>query len=267
MSVISKIIADACSSHNGSRELMERMIFEAAKTGIDIIKWQSFRADKLNKKWPDYKKSLAYYKSVELDEATHAFVMEKCRVHGIEPLFTAFDLDSAKMLYRLGMRTVKIASPDANNWELIDWCLTEFDRILISTGLHTHNEINDLVNRVFDYHEKVTLLHCISLYPTPLDKVNLFHMAALMKVWPSVGFSDHSLGTDAAKIAMNLGAACIEKHFTLDRTMPGKDQSMSSDVDDFKELVEWRNTIKKVMYCAEKDVDKENRKYIGRWNK
>lgn len=261
------IIGDACSNHNGNQYMMGQMIKTAAEIGIDIIKWQSFKSDKLNEDWPDYQNSYDYYKSVELSEPTHAFIIEKCKEYGIEPLFTAFDIDSAKMLYRLGQRNVKIASPDANNWPLIDWCLTEFKHVYISTGLHSHNEINDLINRVFDYHEKVTLLHCVSLYPTPLEKVNLFHMAALMKVWPSVGFSDHSLGTEAAKIAMNLGAACIEKHFTLDRTMPGKDQKMSSEIKDFKELVEWRNTIQKVMYCPEIDVDKENRKYIGRWSK
>lgn len=260
-----KIICDACSNHNGNRYNMEQMIKTAAETGMDIIKFQSFKADKLNKSWPDYENAKAYYKSVELSQRDHAFIIGKCKEYGIEPLSTAFDLDSARLLYKLGLKSVKIASPDANNWDLIDWCLSEFDHILISTGLHTHNEINDLVNRVFDYHEKVTLLHCVSLYPTPLDKVNLFHMAALMKVWPSVGFSDHTLGTEAAKIAMNLGAACIEKHFTLDRTMPGKDQGMSADVNDFRELIEWRNTIQKVMYCAEKDVDRKNRKYIGRW--
>lgn len=263
---MSILIADACSNHNGSRELMEKMIAEASKVGVDIIKWQSFNSDNLNKDWPDYENAKAYYKSVEISWKDHAFIIDKCQEYGIEPLFTAFTLDSAKFLRKLGQKTVKIASPDANNWILIDYCLDNLDRVLISTGLHTYDEINQLINRVSDYWEKVTLLHCVSLYPTPLDKVNLFHMAALMKAFPSVGFSDHTLGVTAAKIAMNLGAACIEKHFTLDRTLPGKDQSMSATVDEFKELVQWRETIQKVMYCPEAKVDKENRRYIGRWS-
>jgi N-acetylneuraminate synthase/N,N'-diacetyllegionaminate synthase len=246
---------------------MEQMIKKAAETGIDIIKWQTFNADKLNIEWPDYKNSYNYYKSVELSEDDHVYIIAKCKEYGIEPLFTAFDLDSAKMLYRLGMRKVKIASPDANNWKLIDWCLIEFKHIYISTGLHSHDEINELLNKVVDYCEKVTLLHCVSLYPTPLEKVNLYHMGALMKTnLPSIGFSDHSMGTDAAKIAMCLGASCIEKHFTLDRTMQGRDHAMSATVDEFRELVEWREIVKKVMFCPELDVDKENRKYKGRWN-
>ena len=260
-----RLIADFCSNHNGSRELMHQGIKQLAEIGVDIVKFQLFNADKLNPSWPDYQKSYEYYKSVELSESDTLFIIEKCNQYGILPLFTAFDLDSARYLRSIGMDVVKIASPDANNWPLIDWCLTEFKHVLISTGLHTHQEINDLLNRVFDYHEKVTLLHCVSLYPTPLEKINLFHMAALMKAFPSVGFSDHSLGVEAAKIAMCLGVACIEKHFTLDRTMQGKDQKMSSEIKEFKELVEWRNVIQKVMYCPETEVDKENRKFIGRW--
>jgi len=259
------IIADACSNHNGSRGLMEQMIKSAAEIGIDIIKFQSFKAEKLNPDWPDYQKSYEYYKNVELSEDDHVFIMEKCQEYGIEPLFTAFHLESAEYLRSIGMKSVKIASPDANNWLLIAYCLSHFDRVLISTGLHNYDEIAELVNRVTDYWEKVTLLHCVSLYPTPLEKVNLFHMAALMKTFPSVGFSDHSLGTEAAKIAMCLGTACIEKHFTLDRDLPGKDHKMSATLQEFKELIEWRDTIQKVMYCPDKDIDAENRKYKRRW--
>jgi len=260
-----KLISDACSNHNGSRELMEQMIKCAAETGVDIIKFQSFRADKLNKSWPDYQNTYNYYKSVELSWKDHVFIIDKCKKYGIEPLFTAFGIDNAKFLHKLGLKSVKIASPDANNWGLIDWCLPKFDRILISTGLHNHQEINDLVNKVYDYREKVTLLHCVSLYPTPLEKVNLFHMAALMKAFPSVGFSDHTLNLDASKISISLGAACVERHFTLDRNMVGKDQVMSSTTEDFEELVAWRKTVQTVMYCPEKDTDQENRRYIWRW--
>lgn len=263
---MTQIVADACSSHNGSRELMEKMIKSASKIGVDLIKFQSFKADNLNKSWPDYENSLAYYKSVELSETDHVFILDKCKKYGIEPLFTAFCLESADYLATLGLDTVKIASPDANNWPLIDKCFANFKQVLISTGLHSQSEIKKLVDKVKPYGNRVTLLHCVSLYPTPPEKVNLLRIAALMQEVKSVGFSDHSLSLDAAKIAMNLGVSVIERHFTLDRDMPGKDQKISSVPKDFKELVEWRNKVQTMMYCREKEVDSENRRYISRWN-
>lgn len=260
-----KVIADACANHGGSRKTMAKMVQRAAKIGADVVKFQSFKAGRLNKDWPDYENALAYYKQHELSAEDHIFLVGEADKHNIELLFTAFDPDRADFLSTLGLERVKIASPDCNNWTLIDKCLTKFDHLLISVGMHSNSEVLELAKFLGDERERVTVLHCVSLYPTPPDKVNLLRMGWLMHLFPSVGFSDHTLGTDAAKMALSLGAACVEKHFTLDRSLPGKDQAISGTPDEFAELVAWRDKVQTMMYCPEQMADEGARHYIGRW--
>jgi len=263
-----KIIADCCSNHCGDRKTMEKMVRAAKIAGVDAVKFQSFKADMLRKDWPDYENEYKYYKKHELSEDDHYFLLNLCEKLKIEFLTAVFDLETVNFLRKLGLKRVKIASPDCNNWALIDACLEKFDHVIISTGMHSSEEVLELARYLETKRAKykVTALHCISLYPTPLDKINMLRMAWLMKLFTSVGFSDHTLGTVAGKIALSLGAACVEKHFSLDRTMPGKDQKMSATVDELKELVDWREKVQKVMYCPEEFVDKEARRYIGKWS-
>lgn len=260
-----KIIADIGANHCGSRELMSKMVVRAAGAGIDIVKFQSWRADKLRKDWPDYDNAYAYYKKHELSESDHRFLIKQCRKHGIEPLFSVFDVDTVDFLSNLGMEQVKIPSPDCNSWKLIDRCLTKFKHLIISTGMHSIEEVGKLADFLKQNSNKVTVMHCVSLYPTPLDKVNMMRIAYLMQHFPSVGFSDHTLGVDASKVALCLGVSCVERHYTLDKTLPGKDHAISSLPHEFAELVEWRDKVKQIMYSPGFH-DKEARKYIGKWD-
>jgi len=261
---VSILIADIGANHCGDRKLMEKMVKTAAKIGIDVCKFQSWRADKLRKDWPDYENAYKYYKERELSEDDHVFLMETCEKHGIEFLTTVFDLDTVDFLASLGLRRIKIASPDANSWRLIDKCMVNFDHVIISLGMHTPEEVGQLAEFLGDRRDRVTVMHCVSLYPTPPDKLNMIRLAALMQVFPSVGFSDHTLGTDAGKLALCLGVSALEKHFTLDRHLPGKDQEMSALPREFKELVEWREKVRQMMYNPG-NHDLGARKYIGRW--
>lgn len=260
-----KLIADIGANHCGNRELMNKMIQQAVTVGVDCVKFQSWRADKLRKDWPDYENAYHYYKKHELSEADHRFLIKQCRKYGVEFLTTVFDLETVDFLCGLGLDRVKIASPDANNWALIDKCLATFGHVLISTGMHSPEEVADLAEHLHGVEDKVTILHCVSLYPAPLDKLNMIRLASLMRVFPSVGFSDHTTGTDAGKLALCLGVACLEKHFTSDRSLPGKDQEMSATIDEFRELAEWREKIKRMMYNPGFH-DKGARNYIGKWD-
>lgn len=260
-----KIIADACANHCGERRMMDEMIQKAALAGVDVIKFQSFKADKLRKDWPDYENAYAYYKKHELSEDDHHWLIQQCKIYGIEFLTTVFDLETVDFLAGLGLDRVKIASSDCNNWPLIDKCLDRFEHVIISTGMHSSTEIRQLAGFLGSRLEKVTVMHCVSLYPTPPDRVNMMRVAWLMQMFPSVGFSDHTLGTDAGKLAISLGVACVEKHFSLDRTFPGNDQAMSATIDEFVELVDWRDKIQMMMFCPENLPDGEARRYIGKW--
>lgn len=265
---MTKIIAECAANHCGKRDIMLATIKAAALVGVDVVKFQSFKADTLRRDWPDHENAYQYYKEHELSEDDHIWLMTKCKEHKVEFLTTVTDLPTVDFLCQIGLKTVKIASPDCNNWPLISMCLSKFDRVLISTGLHTPEQIRDLADFVSKQRAmtKVTVLHCVSLYPTPLDKANLLHIGNLMGMFDSVGFSDHTLGVDVAKMALCLGVACVEKHFTLNRKLPGKDQAISSTKAELREIVNWRDKVAKAMYCADNEADRNNRGYIGRWS-
>ncbi len=260
-----KIIAESGANHNGDRRLMLKMIKSAAKAGADVVKFQSWRADNLRKDWPDYDNALAYYRERELSEDDHRWLIEKCAENNIEILTTAFDLGAVSFLASLGMKHIKIASPDCNSWKLIDQCVDNFEHVYISTGMHSSAEVKQLAKHLGNKVEKVTALHCVSLYPVPPENVNMLRIAMLMRMFPNVGYSDHSMGTDAAKLAVSYGVECVEMHFTVDRTLPGKDQAISKLPKEIREICQWRDKVKVMMLGENGFPDEGARKYIGRW--
>jgi len=239
----SKLIADCCANHCGSRLLMSAMIKATAEIGIDIVKFQSFRADRLNKNWPDYDNAYQYYKQHELSEDDHIWLMGKCKEFGIEFLTTVFDLETVDFLCSIGLKMVKIASPDCNNWALIDKCIEKFDEVIISTGMHTKEEIRQLIDFINENNirSNVSLLRCVSKYPA---KTADYSFKGISKFQ---GISDHTMGTEAGKLVISLGANYLEKHFSLSRHLPGKDQEISGTPEEFAELVKWRDTVNLMM--------------------
>jgi sialic acid synthase SpsE len=129
--------------------------------------------------------------------------------------------------------------------------------------MHNTDEKIELVEKIKG--KNVTLMHCTSLYPCPLDKLNMINLAFLCGLWPNVGFSDHSQGTAAAKHAVSLGMECVEKHFTLDPSMDGKDQKYAMTPFELKEICDWRDTVRTMMCGEEQFPDCESRGYIGKW--
>lgn len=264
---MTKIIADACCNHLGDMRIAEAMVKAAASVGVDICKFQAFSADKLNPAWPDYEQARDYYRKLQFGRDEFKHLKEFCEDSGVEFLCTAFDVDAAKMIASLGCRTVKIGSPDCGNWPLIDECLDHFHHVIISVGMATESEFTQLTNFV-DYgnlEDRITVLHCVSEYPLPLAKVNMSRMLRLKDRGIPYGFSDHTQGTEAAKLAICLGAAYVEKHLTLSRCLPGKDQQMSTTPEEFDEIVRWRNQVQMMMRPGETEVEPANRQYIGRW--
>lgn len=268
---MTQLILDACGNHLGDRRIMEAMIQVAGDIGVEYVKWQSFTASKLTQDWPDRTNAVAYYTSLELSEDDHEFIVERCEHYGVKPLFTAFTLESVDLLKRLDMKEVKIASPDANSWMLIDKCLDAFDRLFISTGCHTDEEIDYLLQYLISGGRayKCTILHCVSEYPTPLSRVNMKQMLKLKGNSFDVGWSDHTQSLDAAKLAIALGADVVERHYTLGRQLPGKDHFVSSTPDEFRELVSWRNLVDVMMGSGNKQMSETEwavrEKYRGRW--
>lgn len=272
-----KIIADVSSNHMGDMAVAEALIKEAAHAGVDIVKFQSWQADKLRHDFPDYETTYKRHKKTELSDDDHKRLIDICSKYGVEFLTTCFDSTRMDFLVSLGLKSIKVASPDSMSFGMIGRLIDRFEHVIVSTGMTTDTELKKLVEFVKgvsdplkkNNSQNVTLLHCVSLYPTPIENVNLERMLWLRSMGVETGFSDHSLGVTAGMFAIALGASILEKHITLSRSLPGKDQSMSTTPDEFRMLCEWAKSIEQMKGTAEHELSREEeylRKiYRGKW--
>ncbi|MBF0522486.1 MAG: N-acetylneuraminate synthase family protein [Candidatus Omnitrophica bacterium] len=262
-----KIIAEIGSNHLGDMELAQKMIKVAAQNGIDIVKFQSWQAKTLIKTYPDYEAKRTWYQKTELDEQKHQFLKEACAKAGVEFLTTVFDLGQVDFLARLTPERIKIASPDCSSLSLLKAVKSKFKEVIVSTGMTYDAEVIETARLLKD--SNFVFMHCVSMYPTPLEQANLSRMEWLKQFTPRVGFSDHSLGVELAKMAVVLGACYVEKHFTIDRNLPGPDQKMSTLPEDFAELARYRDECEKAWGVSNRpltDSEENLRKiYIGKW--
>jgi len=245
------VIAEVGVNHNGDMNLAKSMIEAAANCVADAVKFQTWRAgeviaDKdMEYEYPDAKGTIReplynLFKRLELPFSEHLALRDHCRRQGIEFLSSATDADSVDLLVDLELPAIKLASGDLTNAPLLDAAAGRNVPIILSTGMGDVSEIDDAVGRLrAGGCETLMLMHCVSLYPTPDDAANLKRIQALAERYPdiAIGYSDHTLGNEAAQAAVALGALAIEKHFTTDRNLPGPDQAMSSDPKDFSALV------------------------------
>jgi sialic acid synthase SpsE len=264
-----KIVADLSSNHMGDIELAKQMIQKAAAVGVDCVKVQSWRADKLSKSFKgDYQSTYERHKKTQLSDENHFELMDWCKKNHVEFLTTCFDIDRIEFLVSLGLKTIKVASSDCASTTLLKQLMDHFDTILVSTGMTTADEIQKTI-RLLEGHNYV-MLHCMSIYPTPLNKCNLKRINWLKAQGVQrVGFSDHSLGVEAATAAMTMGIEIIEKHLTLDRTLPGKDQQMSTTPDEFAKICQWRDLCIEMSGDEKPPLSEEEMNlrtiYIGKW--
>jgi N-acetylneuraminate synthase len=244
------VIAEAGVHHYGSVESAKTYIGEAAAAGAQAIKFQTYTADKLVTTWaelywddPRYKTQYDVFKEKPvLGEAVYAELMAHAANLGIVFLSTPFDVGSASMLAGLGMAAFKIASADLTNLPLIRHVAGFGKPILLSTGASLFAEIETAVRAIQEFHGEIALLHCSLAYPTPLKDANLKRIDALTTRFPDcvIGYSDHTLPQEselACPLAVARGARVIEKHFTLDRSLPGDDHYHAVDPQGLKRLV------------------------------
>lgn len=263
----SKIVAEVGANHIGNIDVAVAMIQAAARAGADMVKFQSWQARKLRPDFPDYPGTFERHRRTELSDADHVSLIEACAKHGVEFLTTCFDLERVDFLASLGLKRIKVASPDCGSLKLLDRLMAKFDHLIISTGMSTNDEVLTMIEHARGH--RVTVLHCVSLYPTPPARVNMERMLWLRSLGVPVGFSDHTLGTDAARLAIALGAEIVEKHFTLSRALPGKDQAISGEPAEFVELRRWAETVETLRGTAHprpSAAEEELRAvYVGKW--
>jgi len=262
-----QIIADVSSNHMGSKAVAEAMIQAAAAAGVDLVKFQSWQARKLRPDFPDYDQTFRRHQTTELSDKDHWFLVERCRQCGVKFLTTCFDLDRVDFLAGLGLDTIKVASPDCGSLRLLDRLMEKFEHLIISTGMTPDSEVEHMIAHTRGH--RVTVLHCVSLYPTPPDRVNLARMNWLKSLGVPVGFSDHTLGVEAGMLAISMGASMVEKHFTLSRSLPGKDQAISGTPEEFARLVTWANLVETMTGVPRPRLSEDELRlreiYVGKW--
>jgi len=267
------IIAEAGVNHNGSEDIAVQLVDAAAKAGADAVKFQTFRANKLvhaSAKTAAYQQAntgesnqLSMLQRLELSPEAHRRLAERCRQSGIEFLSTPFDEISADELVRLGMRRIKVGSGELTNLPFLRYLARSRLPMIISTGMSTLEEVAKSMQAVEDEYrscgesrsvaELVTLLHCTSNYPTSPENVNLRAMQTLRERFGvQVGYSDHTEGILASIAAVGAGACLIEKHITLDCTMPGPDHRASIEPDTLAEMVRQIRLVEQMLGSGEK---------------
>ncbi|MBF0540402.1 MAG: N-acetylneuraminate synthase [Nitrospirae bacterium] len=285
------IIAEAGVNHNGSSDLALQLVDAASKAGADAIKFQTFRARNIATRkagLADYQKTTnsiedgqyAMLERLELDAHSHKKIFEHCKDRKIEFLSTPFDIESVKLLIeKIGVTRLKIPSGEITNAPLLLECSRSGLPIIMSTGMALLSEIESALGILaFGYinknqdpwtdsfknayissegqgllKEKVTLLHCTTEYPAPFDQVNLRVMETLRRAFGlKVGYSDHTSNITAALAAAALGAEIIEKHFTIDKDLPGPDHKASLTPDELKAMIEGIKQVEMIMGNSEK---------------
>ena len=266
---IPRLIAEIGANHMGDMSIAKAMIDAAADAGADTVKFQSWRAEKLTRDFINYDKTLIRHQQTELSNKQHIELIEYCNKKNLNFLTTCFDYERIDFLRSLDLDEIKVASPDCGSIKMIEKLMKNFPRLIISTGMTLNNEIIKTIDATRGH--DVVFLHCISLYPTPPNQVNLSRMDWLKDQGVRVGFSDHTMGAKAAMLAIARGAELIEKHFTLSQQLPGKDQEISGDPSVFEEISDWISLCHKMTGIPNpglSDKEKELRQiYVGKWGR
>jgi len=238
------VIAEAGVNHKGSVEAARRMIDEAKRAGADAIKFQTYKAEKLVTRsapryWDDPEATGTQYaifkRSDHFEEADYRALYQHASNVGITWLSTAFDLEAVRFLDELGMLAFKVASADLTNYPLLIAVAETGKPVILSTGASELPEVHAAVDFLIRYGcRDLVLLYCVLSYPTANEDAHLRRIQTLQRDFPEipVGFSDHTVPDDCVIVpsaAVALGAVCVEKHFTLDRSLPGDDHYLSVD--------------------------------------
>ena len=256
------IIAEAGVNHNGDIAKAKALIDKGAEAGVDYVKFQTFKAANLvtkqakraayqDKNTQNNDSQYEMLKKLELSQAVHQELIDYCAQKGVQFLSTGFDIESLEFLARLGITIAKVPSGEITNLPYLRKVAALFPEVILSTGMATIIEIKDAVKVLTDNgvnKDKITVLHCNTEYPTPMEDVNLRAMLHIQQeVGIAIGYSDHTLGIEVPIAAVALGATIIEKHFTLDKTLPGPDHKASLEPDELKAMVMAIRNIEKAV--------------------
>lgn len=256
------IIAEAGVNHNGDISMAKRLIEVAAEAGVDMVKFQTFSADRLatsSASKAEYQAQTtgesesqhAMLRRLELSSEMHGALIGHCSQHGVRFFSTGFDVESLDFLVGLGLELIKIPSGEITNLPYLRRVAAHGKPVVLSTGMASLGDIESAL-AVLEAggisRERITVLHCNTEYPTPMADVNLRAMRNIGLAFDvAVGYSDHTAGIEVAIAAVALGATVIEKHFTLDRSLPGPDHAASLEPNELKAMVDAIRNIELAM--------------------
>ena len=254
------IIAEIGANHNGDIELAKRIIDSAKECGADAVKFQSWTPKSLiskeeydrNQSYDDGDGGKKHFGSLKemvekyyLKEEQHYELKEYCEAIGIDFCSSPFSKKEVDLLIKVGVPFLKVASMDINNLELLKHMAKTQKPIIVSTGMSTISEIEQAIKTIeSEGNNQIILLHCISIYPPKYKNIHLNNIQMLQKTFNyPIGFSDHTIGVSIPLASVALGACVIEKHFTLDKDLPGWDHQISADPVEMKEIVQESKNI------------------------
>lgn len=271
------VIAEIGVNHNGDLKLALDMLKAAAETGVDCVKFQAFKAEALASKYADtaeyHKKNVSpdennqqeMLKRYELQEKDFIVLREKCKQLGVDFLVTPFDDPSIDLLERLNVAFWKIPSGEITNIPYLIKLAKTHKPVILSTGMSRMDEVLYAVDLLKKYGtSEIVLLHCNTEYPSPYQDVNLKALNTIReKTGCRVGYSDHTPGIVVSLGAVALGACVIEKHFTLNKNLPGPDHKASMEPDEMKALVDGIRILEQALGSEEKKVTESEAKNIS----
>jgi N,N'-diacetyllegionaminate synthase len=247
------VIGEAGVNHNGNIELAKELVRVAASAGCDYVKFQTFVAKNVvttNASKADYQiincsseeTQIEMLEKLELSQAVHYDLIDECKKYGIKFLSTAFDMDSIDFLHTLNMGLWKVPSGEITNLTYLEKIGSYKEEVILSTGMSTLGEIENALEILINsgtLRDKITILHCNTEYPTPMSDVNLKAMLTIKNAFGiNIGYSDHTLGIEVPIAAVAMGATVIEKHFTIDRLLPGPDHLASLEPKELTDMVQ-----------------------------
>jgi N,N'-diacetyllegionaminate synthase len=255
------VIAEIGENHGGDWDLARRMVKEAARAGADIVKFQSYSGSDVAPDDPEKE----WFSRVELPDALHFELRALAEQHGTRFLTSAFSVSRARfLLEELGAREVKIASSEMLNVPLLEYVNGRASAVFLSTGMATLDEVAAAVRRLREV-PTIHVLQCTTQYPCPPEEANLSVIPELRRTFPQVrvGFSDHTIGTLAAVAAVALGAEVVEKHFTLDKSLPGTDHILSATPDELREMIRQIRAVETLLGSPVKEPTPSERLIVG----
>ncbi len=268
---MTKLIAEIGWNHMGDMDLAKKMIESASKSGADIVKFQTWFEKNLTKGPWDLDGRRDIYKKAELKENDYVTLIKCCNDNDIEFCTSVFNINDIDLLNDYKIKIIKIPSHEIYNYELIEKTLNTFNFTIISTGASLWSEILELKKILINKDSKYSVLHCVSSYPCPIEKINFQRFFKLKELFFDVGYSGHYQGIDDAIFAISNQATYVEKHFTVDNNLPGRDNKFALIPEQFTLLSKFRDLKLKMLIdngLDYLDIEKDTyENYRGRWSK